>query len=73
MELVFLQQPKGLEKPLRGCSTAAVTCTFWALEGAGYDHLGATGPGTQAALRSRHKVLDAFILVSPGWVQCSFQ
>ena len=37
---------------------------IWALEeGAGYDHLGATGPGTQAAPgRSRHEVLDAFIL-----------
>ena len=38
---------------------------IWALEeGAGYDHLGATGPGgAQAAPgRSRHEVLDAFIL-----------
>ena len=37
---------------------------IWALEeGAGYDHLAATGPGTQAAPgRSRHEVLDAFIL-----------
>ena len=37
---------------------------IWALEeGAGYDRLGATGPGTQEAPRkSRHEVLDAFIL-----------
>ena len=28
--------------------------------GGGYDYLGATGPGTQG--RSRHEVLDAFIL-----------
>ena len=37
---------------------------IWALEeGAGYDRLGATGPGTQEAPgKNRHEVLDAFIL-----------
>ena len=37
---------------------------IWSLEeGAGYDRLGATGPGTQEAPgKNRHEVLDAFIL-----------
>ena len=72
-ELHRLKSKKSsLEEALTDTVTAAQGGVIWALEeGAGYNHLGATDPGTQAAPgRSRHEVLDAFIL---SWVQRSFQ
>ena len=64
-----LHRLKSKKSSLEEALTDTVTrpqrkAVIWALEeGAGYDRLGATGPGTQEAPgKNRHEVLDAFIL-----------